>query len=425
MKVTLKDRLNTFREGGVPQGYIKTSDGVFPDDWKISQLQEVVRIFRGASPRPKGDPRYYGGEIPRALIEDVTRDGKYVYPSIDSLTEEGAKKSRLLPKNSVILSCSGTRVAIPGILGKPACIHDGFFGFDDYKGLVPEYLYYFFWLLHDKIQSSATKGGVFNNLTTKIMKEMYVQFPDIAEQEKIIDVINTWDMAIELKEKLIEQKKEQKKGLMQKLLTNDVRLPRFKGEWKYVKLNEILRVRNERSVVSENLPLYSLTIEDGVTEKTDRYNREFLVKSDNKKYKITRNNDIVYNPSNLRFGAIALNNIKKPVLLSPIYEVLYIKKSEMWDINFIAQILTSDRQIRIFSSKAEGTLVERMAVKIGAFLNTEILVPLDIDEQQSISKILGVIDKEIVLLQEEIYSLKKQKKGLMQLLLSGKVRVQV
>ena len=175
--------------------------------------------------------------------------------------------------------------------------------------------------------------------------------------------------------------------------------------------------------ISEKLPLFSLTIEKGVTPKTERYERGFLVKSDEKKYKLTKFNDIVYNPANLRFGAIALNKINEDVLLSPIYEVLFIKNNEKYDINFISDILTSSRQILIFSKKAEGTLVERMAVKIDAFLNTKIKIPKDIKEQKAISDVLSTADKEIVLLEKELKKIKEQKKGLMQLLLTGIVRV--
>ena len=111
---------------------------------------------------------------------------------------------------------------------------------------------------------------------------------------------------------------------------------------------KILEIRNEKSEVTDKLELYSLTIEDGVTAKSDRYNREFWAKGDNKKYKLTKLNDIVYNPANLRFGAIALNKIEKNVLLSPIYETLYIKDSKKYDVNFIAQVLMSENQIKRF-----------------------------------------------------------------------------
>jgi len=278
------------------------------------------------------------------------------------------------------------------------------------------------WYIRKQMMFYATGISVFG-LSKENVKKIQVILPSKLEQQKIADILSTWDKAIELKEKLIEQKKEQKKGLMQRLLTGKVRLPGFKGEWKEVRLKQILEVRNEKSEITEDLELYSLTIEEGVTPKTDRYNREFLVKDDNKQYKITYKDDIVYNPSNLRFGAIAINKIQKPVLLSPIYEVLFIKDTSKYDVSFIAQLLTSDRQIRIFSTMAEGTLIERKAVKVDAFLNTAIYIPQDIKEQKAISKIIGCYERGIELLQQELEALKQQKKGLMQLLLTGKVRV--
>ena len=251
-----------------------------------------------------------------------------------------------------------------------------------------------------------------------------IQYPSNAdERAKIAEVLSTWDKAIELKEKLIEEKKKQKTGLMQKLLTGKVRLSGFDKEWVNVKLKKILKQRNEKSEIKEGLELYSLTIEDGVTPKTDRYNREFLVKSGNKKYKITKCNDIVYNPANLRFGAIAVNRIGQSVLLSPIYEVLYIKDEKKYDIDFVGQLLTWNRNIKYFSTMAEGTLVERMAVKIDAFLDVAFKFPPSLEEQKAIASILSLADKEICILKKEVISLKKQKKGLMQLLLTGIVRV--
>src|SRR5690606_486786 len=153
-------------------------------------------IFRGASPRPQGDPRYYGGKVPRLMIEDVTRDGKHSTPKIDSLTEEGATKSRFLKKGSVVLSCSGTRVAIPGILAVDACIHDGWLGFKNLKEVDTECLYYHFCNLHEKIQGDALTGGVFNNLTTTILKEMKLGFPRRTEQQQIASCLSSLDVLI-------------------------------------------------------------------------------------------------------------------------------------------------------------------------------------------------------------------------------------
>lgn len=88
MNKEIAERIQMIKEGKIPEGYIKTESEIIPSDWEYTVLGKKLRIFRGASPRPKGDPRYYGGAIPRLMIQDVTRDGKYTYPCIDSLTKK-------------------------------------------------------------------------------------------------------------------------------------------------------------------------------------------------------------------------------------------------------------------------------------------------------------------------------------------------
>ena len=89
-------------------GYKQTEVGVIPEDWEVFKLAKLGRVIRGASPRPKGDKRYYGGNVPRLMVEDVTRDGKFVFPQIDFLTEDGAKLSRPCNKGTLTIVCSGT-----------------------------------------------------------------------------------------------------------------------------------------------------------------------------------------------------------------------------------------------------------------------------------------------------------------------------
>ena len=95
--------------------------------WPLVKLGTLCKVVRGSSPRPKGDPKYYGGNVPRLMVSDVTRDGKFVTPKIDFLTEAGAEKSRPMKKGDFIIAVSGQ----PGqalILAIDACIHDGFAG---------------------------------------------------------------------------------------------------------------------------------------------------------------------------------------------------------------------------------------------------------------------------------------------------------
>ena len=263
------------------------------------------------------------------------------------------------------------------------------------------------------------------HISSKQIREYPLQLPPLPEQQKIAAILSTWDRAIELTEKLIAAKQKRKQALMQQLLTGKVRLAGHGGEsWKEVKLGELLTVRNEQIPNDGTHPLYSLTIEDGVTPKSERYDREFLVRDkSSKKYKVVYPGDIVFNPSNLRWGAIGIHNSSEPVLVSPIYEVLYVTDKDATNEAFLFQQLSSSRQIRLFAGMAEGTLVERTAVKLPTFLVCKILVPPKVKEQSDVSRILATADREIALISDRKSMLVKQKKGLMQQLLTGKVRV--
>ncbi|MES2678539.1 MAG: restriction endonuclease subunit S [Bacteroidota bacterium] len=194
------------------------------EHWKKHQLQEITTVIRGSSPRPKGDPKYYGGRIPRLMVEDVTRDGKYVTPNVDFLTVEGAKLSRPVSKGTLVLVCSGD-IGIPSILNVDACIHDGFIGFKDVnKDVNIEFLYYRFLLMKEEFNRSATHGGIFTNLTTTGIKEQVISMPSKKEQDDIVKVINSFDEEIATLRTQHRHIHNQKRGLMQTLLTGKIQL---------------------------------------------------------------------------------------------------------------------------------------------------------------------------------------------------------
>lgn len=133
------EALKTYKRGLMQQLFPREGETLsrlrFPEfrdagEWKVKKLEEIGRVIRGASPRPKGDPRYYGGPVPRLMVQDVTRDGKWVTPQIDSLTEEGARLSRPCPAGTLTIVCSGV-VGVVSFLAVDACIHDGFLALVD------------------------------------------------------------------------------------------------------------------------------------------------------------------------------------------------------------------------------------------------------------------------------------------------------
>lgn len=253
-----------------------------------------------------------------------------------------------------------------------------------------------------------------------VVEKIPIVLPPTPEQKAIADLLSTWDEAIEKTERLIQAKEKRLNGLYLKFFVPG----NFQNSrWIKVKIGELLTPRNKKSVSTEKCPLYSLTIENGVTAKTDRYNREALVKDNrSKKYKIVCPNDIVFNPANLRWGAIARSKVPHDVVISPIYEVLRIKNDGV-DIDFLTHLLTCPRQIGIYATKTEGTLIERMAVKLDAFLLLDIDIPEDRGEQQRIAGTLNSAQHEIDLLKQLSEKYKIQKRGLMQKMLTGEWRV--
>ncbi|MBV1829962.1 restriction endonuclease subunit S [Komagataeibacter sp. AV436] len=149
-------------------------------------LGELCTIVRGSSPRPQGDPRYFGGDVPRLMIADITRDGMLVTPCIDSLTEAGARKSRHMDAGSVVMAVSGA-VGLPAILACDACIHDGFVGFRDLsEKIMPRFLYQV--LLAGMTENKAKgTGAIWTNLTTDQTRRFDIPMPPIGAQENFVN----------------------------------------------------------------------------------------------------------------------------------------------------------------------------------------------------------------------------------------------
>ena len=159
-----------------------------PKGWPTMRVDELCAIVRGSSPRPQGDPRFYGGPVPRLMVADLTRDGKLVTPMIDSLTTEGAKKSRPIEAGTVVMAVSGN-VGLTSVLAIDACIHDGFIAFKelDVNKVKPAFLCELMMFLKST-HASRQAGAIFQNLTTSQIKEMEIPIPPSAFQDKFLSI---------------------------------------------------------------------------------------------------------------------------------------------------------------------------------------------------------------------------------------------
>lgn len=263
--------------------------------------------------------------------------------------------------------------------------------------------------------------------------------PPLPEQKAIAHILSLMDEAINKNNKLIAQKELRKKWLMQNLLTGKKRLKGFSKstrlhkmdfglripvDWEIINIEDVFKERAERSNDQKKYPLYSLTIENGVTEKTDRYERSFLLRDkENNQYKIVYHNDILFNPMNLRFGAIAKSNIDFKVLVSAYYNVIY-KSSDLINIDYYDNLFRSKIYSSFYDKVAIGSLIEKKRVHLSNFLKLQIPLP-SLKEQNAISEVIHSFDKEINLLKTKTQKLIEQKKWLMQVLLTGKKRLKI
>ncbi len=354
--------------------------------------------------------------------EGRINDRDWVYISKDGHKKN--KKSELKIDDVLVIrsGAPGTSCVVPEEYAGSNCI-DLVFARPKTEIILPEFLCLFTNSDIGKKQITATQGGLaLKHFNVGAYKKLMINIPDISEQIAITGLLSTWDQVIEKTSQLLVIKEKQLRVLYQKCFQPGTSI---NNSWKSKKISEYLKPRNVKLLPSEEIPLYSLTIENGVTAKTDRYNRDFLVKDNNSKiYKVVYPGDIVFNPANLRWGAIARSEINHKVVISPIYEVLEICK-EVVDPELLTHALTCPRQIAIFASKTEGTLIERMAAKLDAFLLTEILLPETMEEQREIALLLDTAKQEIGFLKKQANAYRQQKHGLMQKLLTGKWRVKL
>ena len=254
------------------------------------------------------------------------------------------------------------------------------------------------------ISSSVRMDGLLN-ISYEEYTGIDLYLPSLPEQQKIAAFLSLVDVRIEKQRKLVENLKKYKRGLLSCIFDN-----KLIGEnWKKYKLSSILK---ERSTYSEKDGSYEhVTLSrDGIIPKTERYNRDFLVSSENKKYKITKMGDICYNPANMKFGVICLNTYGNAIF-SPIYITFEIKSD--FDKPFVGLYMTRNDFINRSLKFQQGTVYERMAVSPEDLLSMDIELP-NLEVQKRISNIFTILDKKIVRENNIFNELQKMKRALLQ-----------
>ncbi|MEA1953130.1 MAG: restriction endonuclease subunit S [Campylobacterota bacterium] len=288
-----------------------------------------------------------------------------------------------------------------------------------------DYILYFFKSKRGKhLLGLASPGGAGRNKTLgqKEFAELKIPLLPLKEQQKIAQILTTWDDAISKQEALIEAKEELKKGLMQKLLSGEVRFDGFDGEWEEVKLGEIaLKMQSGGTPKATNKDFY--TGEIPFVKVNDMTNSgKYLLDTkvhitedalDSSSAWIVPKNTLIYS----MYASVGFVTINKVEVSTSQAMINIIPNLERVDLEYLYYCLLEFKKYiyRFVETGTQGNLNAQIVKGLPIRLPS-------IREQQNIAEVLTLADKEIDLLKNELEALKEQKRGLMQRLLSGEVR---
>lgn len=391
---------------------------------KAVAIKSIADVSSGNTPsRRKSE--YWNGSIPWITTGEL--ESGYVTASKECVTEKALKETalKLYHKGTVLIAMYGqgkTR-GTAAVLGIEATVNQACAALTVHSGC-SKFLFYQLQNSYHAIRRLSNTGNQ-ENLNAEIIKNFKILWPDELEQQKIAAILSTQDKVIELKEKLLVQKQQQKKYLMQQLLTGKLRLPDINGEWTSVKLKELLIERNEKNV-EQNHRICSVAVSKGVVDQIEHLGRSYAA-ADTSNYGVAHYGDIIYTKSptgDFSLGIIKQNRMHENVAISPLYGIykpISFSTGYLLNIYFESTINTKNYLTPIVQKGAKNTI----AISNSAFLENKIFFPMDEATQSRIAKIFELTDHEIDLLQKSIEAEKQKKKALMQLLLTGKVSVRI
>lgn len=404
----------------IKAGYKSSPLGLIPIDWEVKTLRECCLI--------KGEYGInaaavdYSKELPTYIrITDIDEDGNYSAIKKASVDDINSIKF-ILQKDDILFARTGATVG-KTYLYKESDGNLIFAGFlirfrTNEKQLLSKYLKYFtlskpYW---DWVKTVSRRSGQ-PGINAEEYGLLKLPLPSISDQKVITNLLSHWDDAIEATKRLIDYKTDRKKWLMQKLLTGKKKLKGFENEkWKEVRLGDITRNFSRRNKEIEDAKVYSVTNSNGFVLQSEHFSRE-IAGDDLSNYKIIRKHEFAYNPARINVGSIAYFENEIGIISS-----LYVCFSTTKDVEdfFLQEVLKLDHTKHKIGTYGEGGV--RIYLWYDLFKKIKIALP-GVENQKMICKVLKHSDKEIELLQNKRDLLKEQKKGLMQVLLTGKKRL--
>ncbi|WP_417377281.1 restriction endonuclease subunit S [Gimesia maris] len=431
---------------------------MIPKGWELQSLEKVATLQRGKfSARPRNLPEYFDGRIPFAQTGDVANCGGYLRECSQFLSELGMTFSRTFPANTLLMTIAANVGDIALTTFETACT-------DSIVGITPRNDHDVNWLRFalqfrkSDLEALAPQNAQ-ANLSLARLNPFLLLVPPNSEQQAISRVLVRWDRAIEFTEKLISAKQKRKQALVQQLLSGEIRLPAF-SKRKTKKPSHIVRVP-----AAVRRGIYPPSVQPGIPkliEKPDGWDKKTMAEllktkkrrvqlDDDTEYDLVvakRNRggieprgklrgeeirtstqfkveagDFVISRRQIIHGACGIvPESLDGAIVSNEYSVFTV--NEHLDPGYLRLLSHSLYFQQTCFHSSVGVAVEKMIFKVEQWLKYPFLLP-PIEEQRAITKTLETAEAEIALLQQRVEKLKRQKKGLMQQLLTGKTRVKL
>ena len=388
----------------IKQGYKQTKVGIIPEDWEVVKLGNICKFYKGKgiskeNLSEEGIPCIRYGELYTTYNEKID--------NVFSKTNVDIKELFLSKSNDIIIPASG-ETAID--IATASCVlHDNIALSGDLNVIRTKengiFLSYYLNVVAKHRIASIAQGVSVVHLYSSQLENLFLSLPPLKDQEKIAEILTTWDEAITKQTELLEAKELLKKALMQKLLSGEVRFGGFSDEWEEVRFGEICEIKKGEQLNKDTLendgefPVINGGIEP--SGFTDEWNTEA--------------NTITISEGGNSCGYV---NFLQNKFWSGghCYTLLNLQIDKIFLYQFLKYNQHNIMKLRVGSGlpNIQKSTIEKFTVSKPSFA-----------EQQKIAEVLSLADDEINLLKNELEELKLQKKALMQKLLTGQVRVRV
>jgi type I restriction enzyme S subunit len=385
----------------IPVGYKQTEIGVIPEDWEVKCIGEIARVIGGGTPSTQVS-NYWGGEINWFTPTEVGST-KYLSESVRKITESGLQNSSasLLPVGTILLT-SRAGIGDLGILRIPACTNQGFQSMVCNDNVKNQFLYYIMITKRRELERRGS-GSTFLEISPNEVKAMQISVPSQKEQNAITGVLSEIDSQIQALESLMAKKQDIKQGMMQELLTGKTRLSGYSGEWDERKIGEIADLYQPETISAAQMKSNGYTVfgANGIVGFYDRFNHKswqtIITCRGSTCGTVNRTIDEVWITGNAMVANVDNNQEVNKLFF------YYLLTYQDFTI-----CITGTGQPQIVRSPLENFTVE---------------LPPTLAEQETIAEVLSDMDAEIAALEQRLEKTKAIKQGMMQQLLTGRIRL--